>query len=56
MGYFLLDLRAFGINADQWTTEAQDGGEWRKTVKPGREIHAEIDRRRENQGWNYATQ
>ena len=24
MGYFLDDLRAFGINADQWTTAAQD--------------------------------
>ena len=24
MGCFLDDLRAFGINADQWTTEAQD--------------------------------
>ena len=27
MGCFLDDLRAFGINADQWTTAAQDGGE-----------------------------
>ena len=27
MGYFLDDLRAFGINADQWTTVAQDKGE-----------------------------
>ena len=26
MGYFLDDLRAFGINADQWTTAAQDKG------------------------------
>ena len=26
-GCFLDDLRAFGINADQWTTVAQDGGE-----------------------------
>ena len=26
MGYFL-DLRAFGINADQWMTAAQDEGE-----------------------------
>ena len=24
MGFFLDDLRAFGINADQWTTAAQD--------------------------------
>ena len=27
MGCFLLDLRAFGINADQWMTAAQDEGE-----------------------------
>ena len=26
MRYFLDDLRAFGINADQWTTAAQDKG------------------------------
>ena len=26
MGCFLDDLRAFGINADQWTTAAQDKG------------------------------
>ena len=33
MGCFLDDLRAFGINADQWTTAAQDEGEWRKTAE-----------------------
>ena len=27
MACFLDDLRAFGINTDQWTTAAQDGGE-----------------------------
>ena len=27
MGCFLDDLRASGINADQWTTAAQDEGE-----------------------------
>ena len=26
MECFLDDLRVFGINADQWTTAAQDGG------------------------------
>ena len=31
MECFLDDLRAFGINFDQWTTAAQDKGEWRKT-------------------------
>ena len=33
MGYFLDDLRAFGTNADQWTTAAQDDGEWRRTAE-----------------------
>ena len=37
MGYFLDDLRAFGINADQWTTAAQDKGEWRRTAEQGAE-------------------
>ena len=32
-GYLLDDLRASGINADQWTTAAQDEGGWRKTVE-----------------------
>ena len=33
MGHFLDDLRAFGINVDQWTTAAQDEGEWRRTAE-----------------------
>ena len=37
MGCFLDDLRAFGINADQWTTAAQDDGEWRRTAEQGAE-------------------
>ena len=32
VGCFLDDLRAFGINADQWTTAAQDKGKWRLTA------------------------
>ena len=32
MGCFLDDLKAFGLNADQWTTVAQDGEEWRRTA------------------------
>ena len=32
MGCFLDDLRAFGINADQWTAAAQDEGERRRTA------------------------
>ena len=35
MGCFLDDLRAFGINADQWTTAAQDEGEWHRTAEKG---------------------
>ena len=37
VGYFLDDLRAFGINADQWTTAAQDEREWRRMVEQGAE-------------------
>ena len=37
MGCFLDDLRAFGINADQWTTATQDEGEWRRTAEQGAE-------------------
>ena len=33
MGCFLDDLRAFGIHADQWTTAAQDEGEWCRTAE-----------------------
>ena len=35
MGCFLDVLKAFGINADQWTTAAQDAGEWRRTAEQG---------------------
>ena len=35
MGCFLDDLRAFDLNADQWTTAAQDEGEWRRTAGQG---------------------
>ena len=35
MGCFLDDLRAFGINADQRTTAAQDKGERRRTAEQG---------------------
>ena len=37
MGCFLDDFRAFGINADQWTTAAQDEREWRRTAEQGAE-------------------
>ena len=35
VGCFLNDLRAFGINADKWTTAVQNEGEWRRTVEQG---------------------
>ena len=37
MGCFLDDFKAFGTNADKWTTAAQDEGEWRKTAEQGAE-------------------
>ena len=37
MGCFLDDLRAFGINANQWTIAAQDKGEWLRTAEQGAE-------------------
>ena len=37
MRCFQDDLRAFGINPDQWTTAAQDKGGWRKTAEQGAE-------------------
>ena len=35
MGCFLDDLRAFGINPDQWTTAAQHEEKWRRTAEQG---------------------
>ena len=35
MGFYLDNLRAYGITADQWTTAAQIEGEWRRTAKQG---------------------
>ena len=37
MGCFLDDHGAFGINADQWTTAAQNEGECRRTAEQGAE-------------------
>ena len=56
MGYFLDDLRAFGINVDQWTTAAHDEGEWRRTAKQEVEhfMAESIDRCRKIQGWTTA--
>ena len=56
MGYFLDDLRAFGINADQWTTAAQDKarGIAQNGGKRGGTFHGEMDRCRGSQGWTAA--
>ena len=48
--------RAFGINADQWTTAAQDEGEWRRTAEQGGE-HSTAKRiaaEKANAGLRYA--
>ena len=37
MECFLDDFRAFGINADQWTTAAQNEREWRRKAEQGAE-------------------
>ena len=37
MGCLLDNLRAFGVNADEWTTAAQGKGEWRRTAAQGAE-------------------
>ena len=37
MGCFVDDLRASGINVDQWTAAALDEGEWRRTAEQGAE-------------------
>ena len=37
MGCLQDGLRTFGTNVAQWTTVAQDEGEWRKTAEQGAE-------------------
>ena len=55
MGCFLDDRRAFGINADQWTTAAQDVvGKWRRAANKGRDVSCEMNCCRESQGWTKA--
>ena len=50
--FSLDDLRAFGINADRWTTAAQDEGEWRRTAEQGaKHFMAKWILCRESQGW-----
>ena len=48
-------LRAFGINADQWTIAAQDSwGMAQDGGTKGGTFHSEMDRCRESQGWTTA--
>ena len=56
MGCFLDDLRAFGINADQWTTAAQDEGKWHRTAEQGAEhfMGKWIAAEKTKQGWTTA--
>ena len=55
MECFLDDFRAFGINADQWATAAQDEGGWRRTAEQRvGTFHGEMNRCRGSQGWTTA--
>ena len=55
MGCFLDDLRAFGINANQWKTAALGrGGMAQNGETRGGTFHDEMDRCRESQGWTTA--
>ena len=56
MGCFLDDPRAFGINADQWSTAAQDEGECmaQNGRTRGGTFHGKMGRCRKNQGWTTA--
>ena len=55
LGCLLDNLKAFGINADQWTTVAQDeGGMAQDGGTRGGTFHGEMDRCRESQGWTAA--
>ena len=57
MGCFVDDLRAFGTNADQGMTAAQDEGEWRRTAEQrGGTFHGKIDRCRKKPRLDYGMQ
>ena len=47
IGCFLDDLRAFGINTDQWTTSRENGARRRNKM---RNVHGEMDRCRKSAG------
>ena len=58
IGCFLDNFRAFGLNAHQWTTAAQDEVEWRRTEEPrGGTFHSGMDRCvQRNPGLDYGMQ
>ena len=56
MGCFLDDSRAFGINADQWTTAPQDKGGWRRTAEQGRNISSRNRSLQRKPGLDYGMQ
>ena len=53
-GCFLDDLRAFGINANQWTPAAQDEGEWHRTAEQGAEHFMSLQREKAKAGLRHA--
>ena len=56
-GCLLHDLDVFDINADLWTTAAQDEEKWRRTAEQGAErFYGEMDRCREKPGLDYGMQ
>ena len=56
MGCFLDDLRAFGINADQWASAAQDEGDGAERQNEGRNISWRNGSLQESQGWTRIAQ
>ena len=56
VGCFLGDLRAFGINADQWTTAAQDEGNGAERQNKGRTISLRNGSLQRKPGMDYGMQ
>ena len=57
VGCSLDDLRAFGINADQWTTSAQDERKWAQNGRTrGGTFHGENGSLRRKPGLDYGMQ
>ena len=56
MECFLAYLRAFGINADQWTTAAQDEGNGTRPRNKGRHVSRQNMLLQRNSGLDYGMQ